>query len=86
MTKPITRKHLKRYGGGSTAEDMWYDKEIITVKEGDKCPECEKGIMKVSKRNKLYCSEICWKAEEAKRERLFNECVMESEHGDWEDR
>ena len=61
MTKPITRDFIRRYGGGNVADgEIWYDEEVITVKEGDKCPECGKGIMKVSKRDKLYCSEICW--------------------------
>ena len=61
IKKPITRTYIQRYGGcGSIADDMWYDEEIITVKEGDTCPECGEGVMKVSKRDKLYCSEICW--------------------------
>ena len=61
MVPHITREYIRQYGGGSTAEDMWYDEEVIVVKEGDICPECGKGKMRVSKNNKLYCSEICWK-------------------------
>jgi Zn finger protein HypA/HybF involved in hydrogenase expression len=60
MSQEIKREYIMRYGGGSTAEDIWYDEEVIIVKEGDVCPECGKGKMKVSKNKKLYCSEICW--------------------------
>ena len=31
-----------------------------TFYEGDLCPQCEKGKLKVSRNNKLYCSEVCW--------------------------
>ena len=66
VDKQLTRDYIKRYGGGSTAEDMWYDEEIITVKEGDTCPECGKGKMKVSKKGNLYCSEICWEEKDVR--------------------
>ena len=61
MTKKITQTRIKRIGGGSTAEDMWYDEEEYTVTEGEKCPECGKGKMIISCKGNLYCSEICWK-------------------------
>lgn len=57
-----TRKYFKRYGVWCEEdvwyeEDMWYEEEVIVVKEGDKCPECGEGVMKVSKIGNLYCSE-----------------------------
>jgi len=56
----IKRVYIKRYGGGTTGEDMWYDEEEIVVMEGDICPMCHKGKMKISNNKKLYCSKICW--------------------------
>ena len=54
-----------RWGGaGYSAEDFWYDEEEITVFEGDTCPQCNDGKMKISRNNKLYCSAICWIDEE----------------------
>ncbi len=59
-----SRDYIARYGGWGWDSEPWYDEEILTVHLGDKCPECHVGEMKLSKNNKLYCSEICWVDEE----------------------
>jgi hypothetical protein len=56
----LAKTYIRRFGGGSTAEDIWYDEEEIMVKKGDICPQCSKGVMNVSKKGNLYCSNICW--------------------------
>ncbi len=76
----ITRDYVFRSGGGCCPDDYWYDEEIVTVKEGDTCPECKEGVMKVSRNNKLYCSKICWKKEEE------TERIDGYIHEDWGDR
>jgi hypothetical protein len=61
----LSRTYTFRYGGGGPdIDDYWYDEDVITVYEGDKCPECNIGVMTVSKRNRLYCSNLCWLEEE----------------------
>jgi len=56
----ISKTYIKRYGGGDDGYDMWYEEDEITVFEGERCPECDNGIMKVSSKGNLYCSKICW--------------------------
>ena len=66
MNDLISKTYIKRYGGGMTCDpdSLWYDEKKITVYAGDKCPQCHKGIMKVSKKGNLYCSEICWEQDD----------------------
>lgn len=52
-----SRTYLRRHGGFAD-DEPWYDE--FTLYEGDTCPQCEEGKLKLSKRNKLYCSELCW--------------------------
>lgn len=62
--KPVTRTYTMRTGGwGACDDEPWYDEYEVTVKEGDECPVCNKGVMKLSRRSNLYCSEICWEDE-----------------------
>lgn len=56
----ISRTYTIQYGGGLMHDDPFYDEEEVTVYEGDTCPECGRGKLKVSKKGNLYCSEICW--------------------------
>lgn len=61
----LSRTYIFRHGGwGACDDEPWYDEAEITVHEGDECPVCGKGVMKVSRNNRLYCSEICWKENE----------------------
>lgn len=60
-TEKPSRTYIIRYGSyGFTNDDMYYDEEEFTLYEGDTCPQCKEGKLKVSQRNKLYCSELCW--------------------------
>ena len=51
-----------------------------------KCGYCNAEI-KVSKKGKEYCSNICWTKEPYKSEiledRFQHECYMDTKHGDW---
>jgi uncharacterized Zn finger protein (UPF0148 family) len=49
------------------------------------CPRCDAPML-ISKKGNLYCSKICWKTSESTQERLMEEAIMESNHGDWGDR
>ena len=64
-----SRTYIRRYGSCGSDNDMYYDEEEFTLYEGDTCPQCEEGKLKVSKRNKLYCSKLCWLPEEKPRHR-----------------
>ena len=64
MTDKISRTYKFAIGGGYDSDDMWYEEWEETKFEGDTCPQCRDGILKVSKNNKLYCSELCWLEEE----------------------
>jgi len=59
MTK-LSRKYKVCSGGGSCPDDFWYEEDEIVLYEGDVCPECNDGKLKVSRRGKLYCSKLCW--------------------------
>ena len=61
-TEKPSKTYIKRYGGGAE-DEPWYDEEEFTLYEGDTCPQCEEGELKVSRNNKLYCSKICWEVE-----------------------
>lgn len=56
----ITRDYIIRTGGGGGGYDYYYDEEVLTVEEGDTCPDCGVGTMLVSAKENLYCSKICW--------------------------
>ena len=56
----LYRTYTFSYGGGGCDGDMYYDEEEVKLYEGDTCPECEKGKLKVSSKGNLYCSDICW--------------------------
>ena len=56
--KPF-RIYKRRYGGFCD-DEPWYDEDEFILYEGDTCPQCKGGELKVSKNNKLYCSAICW--------------------------
>ena len=64
MKEKISRTYIIRTGGGFDADDIWYDEDEITCYEGDECPQCNKGVLKVSRNRKLYCSEICWEKDD----------------------
>ena len=60
----LSRTYKFATGGGYDASDMWYEEWEETFYEGDTCPQCKEGKLKVSRNNKLYCSAICWIDEE----------------------
>ena len=62
----ISRDYIKRHGGFGCGDEPWYDEEVLTLYEGDVCPQCEEGKLIVSKNNKLYCSAVCWLMLDAK--------------------
>lgn len=61
VNESICRNYVVEYGGWGLGDDEpWYDCDVITKYEGDRCPECGQGRLRVSARNKLYCSALCW--------------------------
>jgi hypothetical protein len=60
QTKKLSRTYKFSQGGGVDADDIWYDEWEEVKYEGDTCPECNLGKLKVSRNNKLYCDALCW--------------------------
>ena len=57
MTETPVR--LVQFGGWAISDDEpWYD--YYELYEGDTCPDCNTGILVVSKQANLYCSKMCW--------------------------
>ena len=57
----VSRVYHRYYGGWGCGDDEpWCDIEEFVCYEGDPCPDCEKGKLKISSKGNLYCSQICW--------------------------
>ena len=82
MSGKISRTYKFADGGlGWGTDDMWYDEWEETFYEGDTCPQCNKGKLKVSRNNKLYCSETCW-LPKARHEETLGSALDEDEDED----